>query len=212
MDGVLRVMLVDKHATFREGLRALFQSVPDVQIVHDVGDGQSAIDAVRTISPDVLVIDLSLPGGNGISVMRRLQFARRQTQIVVLTRHREAGYVREALAAGASGYVLKQSSFNELRRALDAVSRGGRYLDPALGCESSDPSVLKGETTPPTDREIAVLRRSAVGQTNRDIARDLGISVKTVEAHKAHAMRKLGLRGRRQLIRYAAFQGWLTEV
>lgn len=206
----LRVMLVDDHETVRQGLRLLFQSIPDVQIVHEALDGETALAAVRTVAPDLLVIDLSMPGVNGLTLMRRLQHLRGQAKIVVLSRHRESGYVREAFAAGARGYVLKQSPFDELRRAIEAVAAGRHHLDPALTAPTGHCVPVSDATV--TAREQDILRRAALGHANKDIASSLEIAVKTVEAHKANGMRKLGLPNRQHLVRYAALQGWFEDA
>ncbi len=208
MSSRLRVMLADDHETVRQGLRALFQSVPGIQIVHDVADGEAAIEAIRVLAPDLVVIDLSMAPTDGLAVLRRLKEAGRKTKVVVLTRYREAGYVREAFAAGALGYVLKQSPFSELRNAVEAVARGGRHLDPAIGLLQS----ATEHANEASQRELDVLRRAAEGQPNKDIASALEISVKTVEAHKANGMRKLGLRGRAQMLQYALIHGWLADT
>lgn len=207
----LRVMLADDHQTLLQGLRSLFRSMPGVDIVHEASDGDAAIMAVRDKAPDLLVIDLSMPGSNGFAVMRRLRDSRRQTRVIVLTRHSEAGYIREAFAAGAYAYVLKQSSFAELQLAVESVLAGRRHLDAAL--LSSEPAVQWSISAPSaTARELDILRRSALGDSNKEIAHTLEIAVKTVEAHKANAMRKLGLESRRQLIRYAALHGWFEDA
>lgn len=204
----LRIMLADDHETVREGLRALFHAVPEVEVVRDVADGRAAIDAVREVAPDLVVMDLSMAPLDGLTVIRRIRESRRRTKVVVLTRLRESGYVREALAAGALGYVLKQSPFSELHQAVLAVARGEQHLDARLW---GPPSRTPGEIAPLSDREMDVLRRAARGDKNRDIAAELEIAVKTVEAHKAHAMKKLGLRGRAQLVRYAFLHDWLLD-
>lgn len=208
----LRVLLADDHATVRQGIRALFQSVPNVEVVHDVADGGAALEAIRALAPDLVVMDLSMLPMDGLMVMRRLQEARRQTKVIVLTRHREPAYAREAIAAGASGYVLKQSPFEQLTRAVEMVARGEQYLDPELWSAETglqqDPQPL-GEVSP---RELDVLRRASLGQPNKQIGQALEIAVKTVEAHKSKAMKKLGLRDRVELVRYAARHGWLRDA
>lgn len=203
----LRVMLVDDHQTVRQGLRALFETMPECQVVHEASDGETALVQVRTSAPDLLVVDLSMPRVNGLELIRQLRYLRAHTKIIVLSRYRETGYVREAFAAGARGYVLKQSPFDELRRAIEAVIRGLLHLDAALVPSStSDQSTLN--SAPASEREMGVLRRSALGDSNKEIAESLSIAVKTVEAHKSSAMKKLGLINRRQLISYAALHGW----
>jgi DNA-binding NarL/FixJ family response regulator len=203
-------MLADDHETVREGLRALFATVPDVDVVEDVGDGESAIDRVRAVEPDLLVLDLSMPKAGGLSALRSIKRDKPNTAVVVLTRYRDPAFVREALASGASAYVLKQSPFSELQRAVASAARGGKYIDRRL--LSMDGEYRRFDETPDvSDRERDVLRRTALGQSNKEIAWDLRIAVKTVEVHKTHAMRKLDLRDRADLIRYATMHGWLRE-
>lgn len=207
----LRVLLADDHATVRQGIRALFESVPHVEVVHDVADGGAALEAIRALAPDLVVMDLSMLPMDGLMVMRRLQEARRQTKVIMLTRHREPAYAREAFAAGASGYVLKQSPFEQLTRAVELVARGEQYLDPELWSAETglkeDPQL--GEVSA---RELDVLRRASLGQPNKQIGQALVIAVKTVEAHKSKAMKKLGLRDRVALVRYASQHGWLRDA
>jgi len=208
----VRVMLVDDHQTVREGLRALFASVPNIAVVCEATDGEAAIAAATRIAPDILIVDLSMPGTDGLTVIRKLRHMRRQTKIIVWSRFKDSEYVREAFAAGAVAYVLKQSSFAELRRAIDAAVSGQRHVDAALAQESErQAAATDGELTV-SHREGDVLRRSALGHGNREIAESLEIAVKTVEAHKTNAMRKLGFTGRRHLIRYAALKGWFDDV
>jgi two-component system response regulator NreC len=207
-----RVLLADDHETVRQGLRALFENSAEVEVVGDVADGDAAVQAVERIGPDLVILDLSMPPGNGLVAIRRIKESSPRTPVVVLTRYRDAAYVSEALAAGASGYVLKQSPFSELMRAVRDATLGDRHLDAALTrpMEADEPPapVPTGRATP---REIAVLRRAAIGHSNKDIAAELGIALKTVEVHKANAMRKLNLRSRSQIVRYAALQGWLRD-
>lgn len=208
----LRIMLVDDHQTVRQGLRALFESIPNAHIVHEAADGESAMAALRQVAPDLLVVDLSMPRANGLTLMRQLRYTRVHAKIIVLSRFRETGYVRQAFAAGARGYVLKQSSFDELRRAIDAVLRGEHHLDQAL-VDPLERDLPATDGLPLlSEREREVLQRSALGHSNKEIGDALDIAVKTVEAHKGHAMRKLGLISRRHLIRYAALQGWFEDA
>lgn len=208
----LRVLLADDHATVRQGLRALFESVPDVDVVQDVADGDAALEAIRALAPDLVVIDLSMRPTDGLTVLRRIQEARRQTKVIVLTRHRELAYAREAIAAGASGYVLKQSPFEELRRAVEAVARGEQHIDAGLQRAQTGLAQALEPVAVVTSRELEVLRRASMGQANKEIGRALDIAVKTVEVHKSNGMKKLGLRERSALIRYAARHGWLRDA
>lgn len=201
-------MLADDHRSVRQGLRALLEAEPGIEVVDDVGDIDATVRAVHTTRPDVLVLDLSMPGAGGIAAIRPIKLTHPPTAVVVLTRHRDLAFVREALSAGAIGYVLKQSSFGELRRALAHAIRSERYIDSALsGAFEHEPLV----TGRPSGRERDVLRRTAIGQSNKEIAASLGITVRTVEVHKTNGMRKLDLPDRGALVRYAVLQGWLLE-
>lgn len=211
MNRLITVLLAEDHESVRQGLCALFATSPGVSLVSDVKDGAEAVEKVRSISPDVVVMDLSMPT-SGLVAIREIKSVRAETAVVVLSRHRDPAYVRAAFDAGASGYVFKQSSFNEVRSAVLAAARGERYVDPQLTRDSS-PKFSKPDpgTAALSPRETEVLRRSAAGFANKDIANELRISVKTVEAHKANAMRKLRLKDRSAIVRYAIVQGWLQE-
>jgi DNA-binding NarL/FixJ family response regulator len=204
----IRVLLVEDHDSVREGLCALFATVNDVEVVGDVRDGAESLAAVRATSPDVVIMDLSMPT-SGLVATKQIREARPDTAVVVLTRHRDAAYMRAAFAAGATGFVLKQSAFEELRRAVDAASRGQRHVDTHLAGESETESSVDTGSSRLSQREDEVLRRAAAGHANKDIAAALQISVKTVEAHKANAMRKLRLKDRSGVVHYALMQGWL---
>jgi len=205
----IRVMLVDDHEAVRQGLRALFETVPEVEVVEDVGDAEAAVAGVRATAPDLVVLDLSMPKTGGLAAIRQIKAERPDTAIVVLTRHSDLAFVREALRNGASGYVLKQSPFGELRRATVLVVNGEQYVDSRLKDAFQEPA--RESTGQISNRERDVLRRTALGQSNKEIATALGIAVKTVEVHKGNGMRKLDLPDRAALIRYAALQGWMAE-
>ena len=204
----IRLILADDHQSIREGLRALFAAVPGVEVIDDVADVETAVERVRRLAPDVLLLDLSMPKGGGLAAIRRLAQEGASTAVVVLTRYRDEAFVREALAAGAVGYVLKQSPFSEVQNAVTQAARGEEYLDRQLV-----PVFVRRPNQPGrvTVREGEVLRRAARGHTNKDVAQALGIAVKTVEVHKTSGMRKLSLRDRRDLMRYASLQGWLQD-
>ncbi len=208
----IRVLLAEDHETVREGLRLLVDAQPDMEVIGEAGDGREAIESARSLSPDVVVLDLSMPGLGGVEIARALKGAGVSAAIVALTRHDDHAFVQVLLDAGASGYVLKQSASVELVRAIRAAASGGRYLDPALPARDEDRDPRGRVTTPrATDREIDVLRMIARGYSNKEIAAELDISVKTVEVHKANVMRKLGLRGRTDVVKYAVLNGWLAE-
>jgi DNA-binding NarL/FixJ family response regulator len=209
---MIRVLLADDHETVREGLRLLVNAQSDMRVVAEVGNGRLAVESVAVHTPDVVVLDLSMPGVSGLSAARMLKAAGAHSAIVALTRHDDAAYVHELLEAGAAAYVLKQSPSEELVRAIRVAAEGGRYLDPALAPADTPRDPRRRASTPrATEREIEVLRLIALGHSNKDIAAALAISVKTVEVHKANAMRKLGLRGRTDVVRYAVMNGWLAD-
>ena len=214
--GRLRILLADDHVTMRRGLCLLIDAEPDMKVVSEVSDGGAALRMAATMKPDVVVMDISMPGLNGLAATRALREQQPDVAIVTLTRHADDAYVQELLRAGVSGYVLKQSAPTELLQAIRAAAAGGQYLDSTLTARvtalvlgrSSRP---KGSTVALTDREADVLRLIACGYSNKEIAGQLSLSVKTIEAHKANAMRKLGLTGRIGIVKYAVLQGWLDK-
>jgi two-component system, NarL family, response regulator NreC len=207
---MISVLLADDHETVRAGLRLLVDAQPDMEVIAEAADGEQALARIADRRPTVAVLDLTMPGLGGLAVARQLARTPDITSIVVLTRHDDEAYVRELLATGVAGYVLKQSSSDELLRAIRAAARRERYVDPAcqkrLGREAVD--VQHPQITP---REREVLRLMAIGHSNKDIGSMLSISVKTVEVHKASAMRKLRLGGRTDVVRYAVLHGWMKD-
>lgn len=209
------MLLADDHETVRQGLRLLIEGQPDMQVVGEAGDGRVALEEAARLRPDVVVMDVSMPEMNGLAATRALAGQSPHPAVIALTRHDDAAYVRELLAAGAAGYVLKQSASGELLKAIRVAASGGHYLDGSLTerASAAPSGVSRHGERPPriTGRESEVLRLMSVGHSNKDIATALNLSVKTVEVHKANAMRKLGLRGRIDVVRYAVLQGWLQE-
>ena len=181
-----------------------------MRVVGEAGDGKTAIEQAQMLHPNVVVLDLSMPQVNGVVVAQTLRSSLPSTAVVTLTRHRDSAYVQQLLAAGAAAYVLKQSSSGELLNAIRAAAAGRTYLDASL--QAPIPRTSRPAAAPMlTERETAVLRLTAVGHSNKQIAASLGIAVKTVEVHKSNAMRKLNLTGRTDVVRYAALQGWLQD-
>jgi DNA-binding NarL/FixJ family response regulator len=207
----LRVLLAEDHETVREALRLLFETKGDIDIVADVRDGAAAVEAARTLAPDVAVVDVAMPGMNGLAATRAIKERAPTVAVVALTRHSEPVYVQELLAAGASGYVLKQSPFDVLLTAIAAAAAGNQFVDPAIGAHDRTPDANSAGRAPVSQREMAVLRLAAGGKSNKDIAQALNIAVKTVEVHKANAMRKLQLSDREQLIQFAVMSGWMDD-
>jgi DNA-binding NarL/FixJ family response regulator len=212
---VLRVLLADDHATVRHGLKLLIDGEADMTVVGETGDGEAAVREALASKPDVIVMDISMPGMNGLAATRALVKAQPGIRIVTLTRHADDAYLQELLRAGVSAYVLKRSAPTELLQAIRAVAAGGQYLDSTLTArvtasvvgKSGNRSAGAGPTL--TEREAEVLRLIASGYGNKEIASRLDLSAKTVEAHKANAMRKLDLSGRIDIVKYAILQGWL---
>ena len=215
---IVRVVLADDHITVRHGLRLLIDGQPDMKVVSEVGDGQAAIQRAQELKPDVVVMDISMPGMNGLVATRKLKELQPKLAIVTLTRHGDDAYLQELLRAGVAGYVLKQSPPTELLQAIRATAAGGQYLDSSLVSKVTasflgrERSKAATSATAITERESEVLRLIASGYSNKEIAAQLDLSVKTVEAHKANAMRKLGLNGRIDIVKYAVLQGWLQNA
>lgn len=213
----LRIMLAEDHETVREGLKLLINAQDDMEVIGEADDGLQAVARARALLPDVLVMDISMPGLNGLKATEKLKEVCPQVKVLTLSRHTDDGYVQELLRAGASGYVLKQSASGELIHAIRAVAAGGKYLDPKLAARvmetySRRVGALRGELRGSlSDRESEVLRHIALGYSNKEIAARLSLSVKTIEVHKANAMRKLNITSRIDLVRYAMFQGWLED-
>jgi len=194
----------------------ILSAQPDIEVVGEAADGRAAIELAQQLSPDLVLMDISMPGLNGLKATAKLKECCPEVHVLTLTRHKDEGYLQQILRAGASGYVLKQSSPTELLHAIRAVGKGGKYLDPALAGKVM--GTYSGRRAPATvghemtGREIEVLRMIAWGYSNKEIASRLDISVKTVEVHKANAMKKLGMASRIDIVRYAVLQGWLQDA
>lgn len=211
----IRVVLAEDHESVRQGLHALLSSRDDITVVADAPNGRIALDRIRALKPDIAILDLSMPDMNGLSATRAIKETMPEVAVIALTRHGDDSYVQELLSAGCSGYVLKQSPIEELLKAIRTVANGERYLDATLIARNAKAYLSRygaGPSRPPiTEREASVLRLMAIGHSNKDIANALDIAVKTVEVHKANAMRKLDLRGRIDVVRYAVLNGWLED-
>ena len=208
----IRVVVVDDHAVVRSGIKLLLDRHDDIEVVGEAGNAQDAVFRVRELIPDVILLDLVMPGESGIEVLPKLLKAAPEAKVLVLSMQDEPSYVREAFAAGASGYVLKEAADEEVVNAVREIAGGGSYVHPTLGARmvTADAAArAAADADPLSDREREVLRLLALGHTNQEIAKLLYISVRTAETHRAHIMQKLRLSSRAELVRHALSQGML---
>lgn len=208
----IRVLLVDDHVLFREGIRALLESSGEVEIVGEAIDGKEAIEKVRQLAPQVTLMDISMPVMGGIEATRRIQKESFRTRVLALTQYEDTAYVLAMLRAGASGYISKTTTASELIDAIQTVNRGESYLYPPAATALVEAYKMhaveeKDEYERLTDREREVLQLVAEGRNTREIADKLFISVKTVFRHRANVMEKLGFQNRTDLIKYAISKG-----
>jgi two-component system response regulator NreC len=214
----IRVIIVDDHAILRAGLRMLVNAQADMEVVSEAPDGEKAVQEVRETRPDVTLLDLTMPRVGGMKALQEITRNCRETRVLVLTMHDDPAYLRSALAAGASGYLLKRAVDAELIAAIRAVHRGGIFVDPRLASVLvEDVLAKKGKKTGPTqpikilsDRELQVLRLVARGYTSAQIAKQIAVGVKTVETYRSSFAEKLGLRTRSDVVRFAVQMGLLT--
>lgn len=202
-----RILIVDDHGVLRAGLRALLSADPEFQVIGEAADGLHAIDMACQMGADIILLDISMPGANGIEVCRQIKLKMPDSRVLILTVHEDESLLREAIQAGASGYIVKRAIASELLNAIGAVRRGELYVHPAMtrallkGISSSTTDEPPAESLTP--REVDVLRLIAQGHTNRQIAQVLNLSVRTVETHRANLMAKLDLHTRVELVHYA---------
>jgi two-component system, NarL family, response regulator NreC len=210
----ISVLIADDHGVLRAGLRVLLDREPDMQVVGEAADGEEALRLTDTLQPDVVLMDVSMPGESGVEVTRRLKASWPRTQVLILTVHEDSSLVHEAIRAGASGYIVKRAAESELVDAIRAVARGQTYLHPTMTrAVLIEADLVTNSKDDPakalTPREEQVLRLIARGHTNPEIAELLTISVRTVEGHRSNVMSKLDLHSRVELVRYAAQHGLL---
>ena len=211
---MIEVVVVDDHAVVRSGLRLLLAAEDDLAVVGEAGNAREAVFEVRARKPDVILLDVVMPGESGIEALPKLLHEAPDAKVLVLSMQDDPNYVREAFAAGASGYVLKEAVDAEVVDAIRQVAAGGRYVHPVLGARmvAADAAAqAEAEADPLSDREREVLKLLALGHTNQEIAKQLYISVRTAETHRAHIMRKLRLETRAELVRYAIEHGQLND-
>ncbi len=211
----IRVVVVDDHAVVRSGIKLLLDRHDDIDVVGEAGNAQDAVFRVRELTPDVILLDLVMPGESGIEVLPKLLKEASGAKVLVLSMQDEPSYVREAFAAGASGYVLKEAADEEVVTAVREIAGGGSYVHPTLGARmvTADAAArAAADADPLSDREREILRLLALGHTNQEIAKLLYISVRTAETHRAHIMQKLRLTTRAELVRHALAHGLLNDV
>ena len=214
MTDSIRVVVVDDHAVVRAGLRLLVEREDGMAAVDEAVDANEAIFRVIEHKPDVVLIDVTMPGESGIEAIPKLLGASPGTKILVLSMHDDPRYVRDAFAAGASGYVLKEAADAEVVAAIREVAAGGSYVNPTLGARmvaAEAKELAAAQADPLSEREHEVLRLLALGHTNQEIAKTLYISVRTAETHRAHVMQKLRLSTRAELVSYALANGLLER-
>ena len=207
-----RVLIVDDHAVVRSGLKLVLDADDGIEPVGEAGTARDAIFEARALKPDVILLDVVMPDQSGLDIIPTLLHENPDTKILMLSMQDDPRYVREAFDAGASGYVLKEAADSEVVSAVREVAGGGRYVDPELGARlvaAESAERKRAEEDPLSDREGEVLRLLALGHTNQEIAKQLYISVRTAETHRAHIMQKLRITTRAELVRYALTQGLL---
>ena len=208
----ITIVLADDHVVVRRGLRMLLEGEEGLRVVAEAGDAEGALRHVKAHRPAILVLDLNMPGESSLAAIPRLLEASADTAIVVLTMQSEPAFARQALQAGARAYVLKEAADDELIEAIHAAARGDTYLNPRLGARlAAAPAEPEGPPDELTGREVEILRLIALGHTNGEIAKQLYLSVRTVETHRAHVQLKLGRTSRAELVRYALEHG-LVEI
>jgi two-component system, NarL family, response regulator NreC len=206
----VRILIADDHSLVRRGLRALIEGEPGYTIVGEAVNGEETIRLVEELRPEIVLLDISMPGVNGIEITRTLHTAQPALCVLILTVHEDQSLLREAFAAGAMGYIVKRAADDELIRALQTVVRGELYIHPTMTSAlikammpSSPPPADEAVVEPLTPRELEVLRLLAQGYTNREVAQQLNISIRTAEGHRANLMDKLGISSRLDLVEYA---------
>jgi len=212
----IRILLADDHTLLRAGLRALLACQGDLEVIGEASDGAEAIRLAQALRPDVVVMDIGMPGVSGIDATAHIKRELSGVKILILSMHDDQGYLRQVLRAGASGYVLKRAADTELLAAIRAAAQGEVFLDPAMAKalveEVVQPSRSSAAEPVLSDREREVLRLLAYGHTNQQVADRLCIGVKSVETYKARLMEKLGLKGRAELVRYALRHSILKDT
>ncbi|MHC1742359.1 MAG: response regulator [Syntrophobacteraceae bacterium] len=217
-----RIILADDHQMMRQGVKRIIEARPNLKVIAEAGDGLELLRLLMDVVPDLVIVDIAMPNLRGIEAAREIKSSYPDTKILILTMHKDQEFLRQAIAAGADGYLLKEDADIELYSAIDTISRGGHYISPILSGTVTDGFLhlvrephRRDQHTPQaqtlTTRESEILQLIAEGNSSMQIARLLGISVRTAENHRSHIMRKLGLRKNIHLVRYAIRRGYLPD-
>ncbi len=215
MDSTYTIVICDDHALVRSGLRRVLEAEADLKVIGEAASADQAIATVTELRPDVLLLDVTMPGRSGIEVLPELLEASPPTKVLMLSMQDDPAYVRKSLASGANGYLLKDAADNELVKAIHEVGQGRRYVHPVLGARLASGQgipTLRALDDPLSEREHEVLHLLALGHTNQEIAKLLVISVRTAESHRAKIVQKLGLKSRAEIVRFAIASGDLDIV
>jgi DNA-binding NarL/FixJ family response regulator len=214
-----RIILVDDHVMFRQGIKNILEGAEDLEVVGEAGDGLQLLELLKKVTPDMVILDISMPSLRGLEATREIKMISLDVKVLILTMHRDKEYVYSAVSAGAEGYLLKEDADTELFAAVEKIRQGDHYISPLLSGKITHELIQaqqKGQLTPPSDplttREREVLKLIAEGISNKEIADILYISIRTVEHHRANMMRKLNIRKTANLIKYAIRKGYTTST
>jgi DNA-binding NarL/FixJ family response regulator len=214
-----RIVLADDHVMFREGIKNILERDNGLEVIGEVGDGLTLLELLKKVTPDMVILDISMPNIRGIEATREIKMISPDVKVLILTMHNDKEYVYHAISAGAEGYLLKEDAHTELFAAIEKIQQGDRYLSPLLLDELPDilfqmnqKGRLFPKDEPLTTREREVIKLIAEGQSNKDIADRLFVSVRTVEHHRAHIMRKLNINSTANLVKYAIRKGYTSPT
>jgi len=217
--GHCRILLADDHMMFRQGIRLLLETIEDLEVVGEVGDGLQLVQMARELSPDIVLVDISMPGLRGLEATREIKAVDRNIKVLILTMHKDTKYLYHALSSGAEGYLVKEDADTELFEAINIICSGGTYISPLLSVALTDDVIrmyqhgeAKPHIDPLTTREREVLTLIAEGKSNKEIAQLLFISVRTAQHHRANIMNKLNIRKTADLVRYAIRCGYVCSA
>jgi len=205
------IVLADDHALFRKGVRKIIEEVPDLKVVGEVKDGLEILELLKKTSPDLVILDISMPNLRGLEAAREIKGLYPQVKVLLLTMHKKKDFLQQGLEAGVDGFLVKEDADTELLQAVQSIRKGEKYYSPLLSSRLADLAFHRGEKDPLTKREKEVAKLLAEGKSSKEIAQMLYISIYTVRRHRDNIMRKLDLKGLADLVRYALDQGYTTD-